>query len=496
MPLTTTEISDSKFFLGKRVLVFGLGVLGGGIATTNWLLKRGADVTVTDIKTKEQLAGSLRRLSGKVRLNLGGHSEEDIHRNDVIVFNPDIHVLNPYVELARRLGKIIENEATLFYQLCHQPVVAITGTRGKTTTTNWIHHLLKLRYTAIMAGNSSNDPFLRMLDRIHTLESKNGSRRKHISKPLLVVNELPSYHLEIFNEIQQTPEIAVMTNLYPDHLNRYLSLEDYANTKSHIFINQTQDQHLILNYDNEWTPFFIDKKPRSTVWGFSMSPFLERRLGVFLKNDCIFVQGVNQSATKVLDVSGFSETYGEHNLENLLAASLTAHLRGVPWPEIQAELGRLPQIPFRQETIFENERVKIINDTTATTPEGSLVAIKRFGSSNCVLITGGTDRELDYAKWADVVRAFIRPDNIVMLSGSATDKMLKVLGPDARRVQVLDTLHDCVKAALLNVSKYRNGVVLFSPASKSFEKFRNEMDRGKQFNKLVKREVTKQWTIL
>ena len=119
-------MQKSDIFKNKKVLVFGLGLLGGGVATTNWLLKHGAKVTVTDLKTKEQLAPSLKRIKGKVMLRLGGHSEADIRANDAVVFNPDISVKNPYVALARKLKKRVENEATIFYALCDKPIVAIT----------------------------------------------------------------------------------------------------------------------------------------------------------------------------------------------------------------------------------------------------------------------------------------------------------------------------------------------------------------------------------
>jgi UDP-N-acetylmuramoylalanine--D-glutamate ligase len=488
MPSSTVTISESSFFEGKKVLVFGLGLLGGGIATTNWLLKHRADVTVTDLKNEKQLASSLRRLKGEVHLHLGGHTEQDIYDNEVIVFNPDIYVLNEYVILAKKLGKIIENEATLFYQLTKHPIVAITGTRGKTTTTNWINHFLSRNSKTIMAGNSSNDPLMKMLDKIHVLESKNGNGLKGRKNNLIIVNELPSYHLELFNEIDKAPDIAVITNLFPDHLNRYLTLETYASIKANIFMNQNSDQHLILNYNNKWTPFFVNKKPRSKVWFFSMDGLHNNVPGVFFKDNSILFQDQKQQPLKVLDVTGVSNRYGEHNLENLLACSLAAHLAGVPWQRIQQELGRLPQIPFRQETILENSKIKIINDTTATTPEGSMVAIKRFGSSNCILITGGTDRDLDYSEWAEQTLNYIKPENIVMLSGSATVKMQKALGHHSAKTQVLDTLRECIRVGLLLASRYEQSILLFSPAAKSFEKFNNEMDRGKQFNRLIKME--------
>ncbi len=146
--------TDKNLFKGKKVLVFGLGLLGGGVATTNWLLKHGAKVTITDLKNKKQLAPSLKKIKGRVALKLGGHSEKDIRENEIIVLNPDVSPKNPLVKLARKLGKQIENEATIFYKLCPKPIVAVTGTRGKTTTANWLAHFLNARYKTIVSGNS------------------------------------------------------------------------------------------------------------------------------------------------------------------------------------------------------------------------------------------------------------------------------------------------------------------------------------------------------
>ncbi len=480
------DIMNNGFFDGKKVLVFGLGILGGGIATSNWLLKQGAQVTITDLKDEKQLVASLRQIKDSVQLHLGQHSEQDIYDHDVIVINPAISIHNPYVILAKELGKQIENEATLFYQFCRCPIIAVTGTRGKTTTTNWIGHFLKPRYKAIIAGNSPKHPLLNMLNQRCCGDSNFNKKGMPV-----VVNEIPSFHLELFTKTRQAPDIAVLTNLYPDHLNRYSSLLDYARTKANIFIHQGTHQHLILNYDNEWTPFFLSQNPSSKVWFFSHFELPANTSGVFFHSDAIYFQDYGKQACEVVKLSNFGREYGEHNLANLLASSLTAFLKGVRWEEIQQGIVNLPTIPFRQETIFENKKIKIINDTTATTPEGGLVAIKRFGARNCILITGGTDAELNYTQWAKELPQYIDMRNVVFLSGSATSKMLDSLSTIADKGKVANTLLECIKIGLERASHYTYSTFLFSPAAKSFEKFKNEMDRGRQFNKLIRREIRK-----
>lgn len=468
-----------------------MGLLGGGVATTNWLIKRGAHVTVTDLKDENYLESSLRRLKGRPKLRLNGHDKKDIEDNEIIVFNPDVSVNNPFVKYAQKVGRQIENEATIFYKLCPKPIVAVTGTRGKTTTANWIGHFLnQAKHRTIVTGNSYVKPLLKTLDRIARFD--------------YIVNEVPSYHLEFFSPAIPAPEIAVITNLYQDHLNRHDTMEDYALAKALVFKNQSISHNLILNYDNDWTPFFLKQKPRAKVWFFSLLPLPKRMGGAFYKNDKIYFQK-EDSAKVGVDIKGFVAKWGGHNLQNLLAGSLAAYLGGVSWMQIQKKIKTLPQVPFRQEVVYKNKRLKIINDTSATSPDGGIAAINRFAGPTTILITGGTDRQLDYSQWAKIVTQKLKPENVIFLAGSATDKMLKLLrpyfakaSPDTKvledkskggKISVFDSLAECLQEAIKKHGNFAKSVILFSPAAKSFEKFKNEFDRGRQFNLLVKKLI-------
>jgi len=466
-------------FRARRVLVFGLGLLGGGVATANWFLERGAIVTVTDLKGEKELGSSIDQIRGQVTLSLGGHREEDIRESEVIVVNPGVPFDSPFIKLAKALGKSVESEATLFYRLCRQPIVAITGTRGKTTTTQWTRHLLDKRYRAFAAGNSPTAPLLEVLGQTSRTTTENESL------PEIVVNELPSYHLELFDGIRRAPRIAMITNLYQDHLNRYGAIELYAKTKAQIFSNQTKQDDLILNYDNQWTNFFLKRQPRSHVWFFSTSELPTGASGVFCDNTYLYFKQSQREAVRVFRIADFVVARGRHGVENLMASSLAAHLCGISWNEIESNLESLPEIPFRQQTIHETESMKIINDTTATTPEGALAAVKRFGGPACVLIAGGTDANLDYEEWGKVLFRYIRPENLVLLTGSATNKMIAAFGHLGDGVTVRSTLQECVRIGLEKAAKYENSILLFSPGAKSFESFLNEMDRGREFNKLL-----------
>jgi len=489
----------NKSFKNKKVLVFGLGLLGGGVATTNWLLKQGAKVTVTDLKDEKVLASSLKKIKGKVKLVLGGHSEKDIKENEFIVVNPDVSINNKYVQLALKLGKKVENEATIFLKSWQKPTVAVTGTRGKTTTTNWTAHFLKSRYRATVAGNSYSKPFLKILDRKNKFQ--------------FAALEIPSFALEFFVPLPKLhrplasrdrsrmgqdstlgstsalgrPDVAVITNVYQDHLNRHGSLREYALVKASIFRNQKRNQNLILNFDNEWTKLFLKQKPKSRIWFFSGKTLPKKLNGIYVSEDKVYFQNSGKKEA-VLEIADFSKNWGRYNVLNLLASSLAAHLSGIDWQDIQKNIETLPQIAFRQETIYDNGKIKIINDTTATSPDGGIAALERFGSPTTILIAGGTDRQLDYKGWVKVVVKNIKKENIILLSGSATQKMRDLINCG----EALDSLAECLKTALRKAGKFSKSVVLFSPAAKSFEKFKNEYDRGKQFNNLVKKLVKKE----
>lgn len=477
-----------KSFAGMQVLVFGLGILGGGVATANWLIRHKTRVTITDLKTEAELAESLSRLEGPVTLKLGGHDEADIRNCDLVLFNPDIPVRSPYVTLARKLNKRVENEATLFYRLCRLPIIAVTGTRGKTTTCAWVAHFLAQRFTAVPAGNSPDNPFMHTLQTLEDAPVEKDAAER--AKPCIVVNELPSYHLEYFNEKDHSPDVAVVTNIFQDHLNRHTSMQEYVDTKANIFKHQTGEQSLILNHDNSWTPFLMERTGRQHQLQFSVSKLPPDAAGLFHEDDCFFYRERGSSTReRVLEIQGFVSRRGKHNLENLLAGALAASLVGVPWTEIQNGIETLPEIAFRQEVIFQNQHLQVVNDNAATSPDGCMAAIERFGGRNCILITGGTNRELDYAAWAVCVQERILADHMVFLEGSATDKMLDALADYVQTPAVEKSLEKCFEAALHKAENLPKSIIVFSPGAKSFEKFDNEFDRGRTFSTIVDRRL-------
>ncbi|HXV26918.1 MAG TPA: UDP-N-acetylmuramoyl-L-alanine--D-glutamate ligase [Candidatus Paceibacterota bacterium] len=474
-------------FRGKKVLVLGLGQLGGGVAVTNWLLSQGASVTVTDLKDDKALSASVRNVtaylkrsapdgaayaeaSSRLTWALGGHDSAMIRDNGIIMVNPDVPLSSPFVQEAYALGKTVVNEAGVFYGLWKGPTVGITGTRGKTTTATWTGHLLSGHRKTVVTGNSTVRPFLTVLDAN--------------DRATVAVTELPSFLLEHFSA---APDIAVVTNLYRDHLNRYRDFEHYARTKAAVFTGQGPRNHCIMNADDDWTPFMMGLGPKAKVWQVSSGPLKDGR-GLYADRGWLwFLSG--GMAERVVQTGDFARMHGAHNFRNLLTSALAAHLAGCPWPVIAQRIGTLPGVPYRQETVYRSGKLTVVNDTCATSPDGGIAALERFGGPNCILITGGTDRALEYGAWAKSLVRHVKPENTIFLAGSATDKMRKALKRSALGRRTYDSLEACFAAALERARYFVNATVLFSPASKSFEKFRNEYDRGQQFNALVKTHV-------
>ena len=408
-------------FRNKRVLLFGLGLLDGGVATANWLIKQGARLTITDAKTRQQLAPSLKKIEGDFDLILG--KKPILDGIEALVLNPGVSFKHPLVLEARKRKIPVVNEAILFYNSWPGKIIGITGTRGKTTTAHWTHHFIK---NSILAGNSPEHAFLDVLN--------DDTRYTIHDTRLWAVTEVSSFHLELFDQSVRSPDIAVVTNIYRDHLNRYDSMGEYAETKKNLYRWQKPGQILIT-----------------------------------------------EAKEIPLELGNFEKIWGKHNIANFRMAALAAHHAGVSWDYIRSRINTLPQLPYRQQIIFQSDVFTIINDNNATSPDGGIVALERFGGPDTVLIAGGTDAKLDFIKWNELVEKKIKQQHVILLEGSATTKM------NAARYTLHTTLADCIQSALALNPK----IILFSPACKSFEKFANEYDRGEQFNTCVENMLSK-----
>jgi len=472
-------------FRDKKVLVMGLGLLGGGVATTVWFLRHGARVTVTDLKTEEELRDSILALGNdarKVHFVLGRHDESDFRGADVVVVNPGVPRESTFLDIARESGAEITNDARIFFDLVTNPIIAVTGTRGKTTTTNWIAHLLQSRWPDIqVTGNTPDNPLLKAIDAL-------GSNP---TTPVVV--ELSSWQLEFLGEGVRGPDIAVITNLYEDHMNRYGSMEEYANAKANIFLGQTEDQHLVLNVSEGLRDFRErDLKGRVHLFTFSGEPlpgefdglFADKGRGLYFKD-----RGYLKRILSQAELTECIELWGVHNVSNLLAAILVSLIYGVDPEVIRERIKTLSAIPYREEVVFQSDGSSFMNDSTSTMPLATVVALRRFSDKRIILIAGGSDKKLRFDSWAKEVERCVRPEDLFLLEGDATEKMvseLKHLGY-TQDFQIFKSLEDVMRTIGTddNLRMGEGSLVLFSPGATSFGMFKNEFDRGEQFNTLV-----------
>ncbi|MCX6735844.1 MAG: UDP-N-acetylmuramoyl-L-alanine--D-glutamate ligase [Candidatus Parcubacteria bacterium] len=472
-------MEPKEFFKNKSVLVVILGIYGGGAATAKWLFQNGAEVTVTDMRSEKELEESMKLFTPKerkgIRFVLGGQQEEDFSSHDIIVLGPGVPRESKYLAVAKKAGKQIENDASLFFRFVKNPVIAVTGTRGKSTTTSWIAHILSHKYgDFIPTGNNPKHAFLKEL-----------SLLKDESRP--VVAEMSSWQLEYLPHAEKAPHIAVITNLTLDHLNRYQGgMEDYAGAKANIFKDQTENDFLILNADNEWTKFYLSKKPKAKLYYFSKKPLAKGKNGMFTKEGKMIFQN-GKEGKEILDIKKFSETMGTHNLENLLATVLSITLFDPKFHITRKMIDSLPQIPFRQEIIFSKNGLTIVNDSAGTSPDATIAVLRRF-PKNSILVTGGTDKDLEFRELAKEIKETLTPAKLILLNGSATKKLIlelkKIHFFKDKKILLFETLEECTDFAL-GVLPQKKGTVLFSPGSASFEKFQNEFDRGGRFNAII-----------
>jgi UDP-N-acetylmuramoylalanine--D-glutamate ligase len=445
---------------GKRVLVMGLGLQGSGMAAARYAAQQGAIVRVTDMKPARVLAPSVEALQGlPIEFILGEHRDEDFLWADVVIRNPGVPRNSRYLLLAQEHGARIEMEIALFFMACPGRIIGITGTRGKTTTAHLIYEILRASGApAMLGGNVAGVETLSLLPSIRS-ETR-------------VVLELSSWQLEGLAPHAISPAVAVMTNVYPDHLDSYNSMEEYAQAKANIFRFQTDSGIGVFNYDNSWTRRFGEEAP-GQVWFTS----LERK-GSF-----------RRGSTEVQPFI-FTETplAGQHNLENILLATTTARLLGVEDDVIADTVRRFKGVPHRLALVRVHNGVRFINDSASTTPVAGRVGIEAF-SEPIVLVAGGNTKHLPLERWPE--RIVQRCRDVVLLAGRGTDELLSAIEQEARRQGVenpvrgvYDNFWRAMDAA--TALAHAGDVLLFSPCFTSFGMFLNEFDRGDKFVEYVR----------
>lgn len=452
-------------FRGQKVTVMGLGLNGGGVASALYFARGGAEVTVTDLRTEDVLRPSLEALNGlPIRYVLGRHEEADFANADIVVKNPAVRAGNPFVALARR----VETDLSIFLGALDNPVLAVTGSKGKSTTATALHQiLLSIEPNSCLGGNIAVSP-LTFLERL--------------APGAPVVLELSSWQLaDLKGRGLLRPRVACVTNLLWDHMNSYPDQDAYAADKAVVFEAQESKAWTLLPSDGPWGAWFAKRTPGRRAWigqgSLADLPLSDPAFSVGEGEGRWFSAG---SARQARLLPQRLQVPGRAFRLNCLNAAAMAVLYGVDPDAIPGLLSSFTGVEHRLERFAVRRGVAYYNDTTATIPEAAAASLASF-EQPVHWIAGGTDKNLDLTAFQTLAHP---PASVILLAGSATERMIEVfrakgwdwLGP-------FDTLEAAVDRA---AARARPGdVVLLSPGATSFELFKNEFHRGNAFKELV-----------
>ncbi|GJQ60931.1 MAG: UDP-N-acetylmuramoyl-L-alanine--D-glutamate ligase [Candidatus Scalindua sp. AMX11] len=481
-------VKKKESFKDKRVTVMGLGLFGGGLGVTRFLVSQGADVTVTDLKSADELSYSLQSLEGlPVRFHLGKHLDEDFSDVDLVIGNPAVPKGSRFLQIAHDNEIPIDTELNIFFRYCPAPITGITGSNGKSTTTTLLGEMLKRSGIKTWVGGNIGVSLLEHVDEIAPDDA--------------VVLELSSFQLEDLGKTMLSPRISIITNIVPNHLDRHKTLEEYVDAKKSIIRFQDRESYAILNDDDPLVKEWADEC-KGTVLRFSVTRRLEQ--GAFLNNSEI----IFNSDAKECVISGLSEMplKGFHNVQNILAAACAAKVMGADSRSIEETIKSFSGLEHRLEFVKSIQGVVYYNDSKATTPEAAIAAIRAFSNSRefdksggqivdnstypekgVIVIAGGYDKGVNLGQFA---QECAKGAKCVILMGDTAETILQLIkdteGVKEKPEVYIETSLD---GSLLIASRIAQSgdVVLLSPACASYGMFTNYEERGSRFKDLVGR---------
>jgi UDP-N-acetylmuramoylalanine--D-glutamate ligase len=443
---------------GKKVLVVGLGK--SGLAAAMFLRRRGAQVTVSDLRSAQALSKEIPSLlEAGILVEAGGHGLLTFRRQDLIVVSPGVPLSTPELVQVRNLGLPIIGELELAARFLQGNVLAITGSNGKTTTTTLCGEIFSAGgFETLVAGNIGL-PVIEVVD-----QSKPGS---------WTVLEVSSFQLETTQSFH--PHIAVILNITPDHLDRHGTFENYRAMKEKIFANQTAGDYLILNGDDPVAQQAASRARSQILW-FSRSKIV--RCGAFVMNGMVLFRASEQAKPVPVFPLADISLKGEHNVENVLAAVCAACVANIPAEAIARAVASFHAVEHRLEFVAAIHGVDYYNDSKATNVDATAKAIASF-PGNIHLILGGKDKNSDYTQLNTLLRERVKA---VYTIGSAAEKIEGQIAGVTKVIRA-GTLEAAVDQAATQAEA--GDVVLLAPACSSFDQFENYEQRGRVFKKAV-----------
>ncbi len=436
----------------KKVAVIGLGKTGQ--ALIKFLLNKKANVTGCD-----QDKSSFKKLSKlPINFSLGKNYLRNLSDFEIIFVSPGVPLDLPEIKSVKDKVRV-SSEIELFFEYCPAPIIGITGTNGKTTTTSLTSKILKQGSKKIFTGGNIGEP---LIDKI-----------SQIKKNDLVILELSSFQLET---LEKSPHIAAVLNITPDHLDRYKDFNNYKKAKVKIVNHQNKKDFAILNFDDTNTNS-LKNKNKASVFGFSTIKILNR--GAYLKSNQIIIK--DRSITKKICKLDDIHLPGKHNIENILAAVIVAYLCKISPVKMKKAIWGFKGIEHRLEFVRLLNKRKVYNDSKATTPESTTAALNAFDNP-IILIAGGYDKHADFSKMAKVI---VKKVKHLILIGKTAKQISKAVQQQKTKVQI--SFSKNLKEAVVKSYKTSqpNDIILLSPACASYDMFKNYEERGKSFKKLV-----------
>ncbi|MHC4086429.1 MAG: UDP-N-acetylmuramoyl-L-alanine--D-glutamate ligase [Planctomycetota bacterium] len=453
---TRYDIRNTQYdFAGKRVLIMGLGRFGGGVDAAKFAAKAGAKVIITDLASRRQLIDSIKQLEEfpDIEFHLGSHNAIDFEQADIIIANPAVPDDNEFLEIARRNNKFVTSQINIFFQFCPAQIIGITGANGKSTTAALTAHLLRSASDehVWLSGNIGNEPLLARLDQIAPDD--------------LVVLELSSFQIEQLAQVPKAPTVALLTNLTPNHLDRYGTFADYCAAKESIFRFQKLDDQFpavsIFNAEDKVGAEWFEKYKQDAG------------------RNCITFSADDVSE----QVRASFGLPGRANLSNLAAAVAIARHFGIDDDQLKNSLPQFKALPHRLELVAQINGISWYNDSKATTPESTIVAIEAFEQPT-IIIAGGYDKNVAFD---GLGRKIAKDAKVAILIGQTAEKIaeaIKVCPQNQTRIEFAKSLSEAVQ--LGNRLAESGDVVLLSPACASYDMFDNFEQRGQEFCGLVR----------
>ena len=441
---------------GKRTLVVGLGK--SGVASALFMKAHGARVTVSDTKSGDELRNEIPvLLDHGITVETGGHGERTFRGQDLIVVSPGVPVDAPPLVQARSLGESVIGEIELAAQFLPGPIVAITGSNGKTTTTTLAGEIMTAGGLPALVGGNIGTPAISLAER---------------AKPeTVIVLEISSFQLETIQTFR--PKVAVVLNVTPDHLDRHRTFQIYTDAKARIFENQQGSDFAVLNADDP-TCVAMGNRTRAQVYWFSR--LKEVQQGAWVRDGNIVFRDP-KGQREILQVSEIP-LKGAHNLENVLAAVCASILMGCSPDKIRKAVHDFKAVEHRLEFVATIGGVDYYNDSKATNVDATIKALESF-PANIHLILGGKDKGSDYTVLNDLIRQRVK--RIYTIGAAAAKIESQVKGAE---VVHAETLENAIRKA--RATAQSGDVVLLAPACASFDQFKSYEHRGKLFKEIVR----------